>query len=167
MVKHAEITVSEKVTIHVLIVLIGLSIQIELWYWLTFFSSCLISIALKYIFPNDRIFYPLSKEKKIIFTYTETGFYTENNKHINWSSVNRVIAYKEDLITVDCIHVNIELENDISFTVHEDLSMYNEFIEQLEENIEIKPTWFQEVAFPAFERNETVIYEKSKISFSQ
>lgn len=106
------------------------------------------------------------KEPVNPFFYHENGF-NLNDQHINWNEIRKVTAYKEDLITVDCIHVNIELENDISFTVHEDLSMYNEFIEQLEENIEIKPAWFQEVAFPAFERNETVIYEKSKISFSQ
>ncbi|KGO82032.1 hypothetical protein [Flavobacterium beibuense] len=109
----------------------------------------------------------LYKEDLGIFTYTETGFDLENNKHVNWNDITKVTSYKEDLIAIDCIYISIELEADEVFRINEETPGYYQFMLKLEENIEIKPTWFQEVAFPAFERNETVIYEKSKISFNQ
>ncbi|WP_330442910.1 hypothetical protein [Flavobacterium sp. C4GT6] len=99
-------------------------------------------------------------------SYHESGF-NLNDQHIKWNEIRKVTAYKEDLITVDCIHVNIEMENNIAFTLHEDLSIYNEFMKKLQDNVQISLAWFQNVAFPAFGRNEAVIYDKSKISFSQ
>jgi|SRR5690606_20240437 len=106
------------------------------------------------------------KEPINSFSYYESGF-NLNEKHINWDDIRRITVHKEDLITVDCIYVNIELETDDFFRIHEDLPEYDEFMKKLQDNVQISPAWFQYVAFPAFERNETVIYDKSKISFSQ
>ncbi|QEE51318.1 hypothetical protein FUA48_17615 [Flavobacterium alkalisoli] len=100
------------------------------------------------------------------FSYHESGF-SFNEEHINWNDIRRVIAFKEDLITVDCIYITIELETDEYFSIHEDTPWYDEFMKKLEENIQISQTWFSDVAFPPFERNETVIYDKSKITFNQ
>ena len=100
------------------------------------------------------------------FSYHESGF-SINEKHVYWNDISKIVAYKEDLVAIDRICIRIELETNIAFTAHEDLDGYNEFIQKLEENVEIRPAWFLDVAFPAFERNETVIYEKSKISFNQ
>lgn len=100
------------------------------------------------------------------FSYHDSGF-NLNEKHINWDDIRRIIVHKEDLITVDCIYVNIELETDEVFRINEETPGYYQFMLKLEEKIQISPTWFPDVAFLAFERNETVIYDKSKISFSQ
>lgn len=173
--KYAKATLEQKIALCVLVAFIIICIYTKLWYGVIFFCFCLSCYFLKYIFPNSRIHNPLSDEENLrlykedfgIFTYTETGFDLENDKHVNWNDIRKVTIYKEDLIAIDCIYVSIELETDEVFRINEETPGYYQFMLKLEEKIQISPTWFPDVAFPAFERNETVIYEKSKISFSQ
>ena len=99
-----------------------------------------------------------------IFNYNEFGFelfVDEKLTKINWDEINKLTAYKIDLITIDEISLFVEAENGKQFEINESLKGWNRFNQKLVEKFpSINKTWQEEIVYPAFERKETVLYNR-------
>ena len=79
---------------------------------------------------------------------------------IRWTDVQEIVAYKLDLMAVDCICLGFRTQDEADYyeVVEEDRG-YKELASELERVFpEIRNDWFQKVAFPAFETNWTTIW---------
>jgi len=88
---------------------------------------------------------------------------SEEAVSIPWNKISRILVFKRDLFTVDCICLLIATEDGPAYELNEEMKGWRSFIEALPEHIPgCKPwtDWFQSVAFPAFATNETEIYLK-------
>lgn len=100
------------------------------------------------------------------FQYDVEGFtinYKDFSKRVNWDEITKLIAYKRDQITVDRIELEIVF-GDKAFMISEDLPGWYQFVIKTKE---IYPTipkdWDVKINQPAFDKNVTTIYDKSKI----
>jgi len=81
-----------------------------------------------------------------------------------WSDVKQIITYKHDLFSTDEIRVGFlaATEADSWLEISEEWSGFKEAIARMEELFPSIPgDWFWEVAVPAFDRKETVLWEDS------
>jgi hypothetical protein len=119
---------------------------------------------------------PPPKEYPCAILFDSTGFVVKQmvgNDHppikLRWSDVRRVVAFKRDELTVDRICVCIEDKNGKELELNEDLADWLTFLESLPDHLPAcKPfsVWFQEVAFPAFATNQTILFESGDRSRS-
>jgi hypothetical protein len=73
--------------------------------------------------------------------------------------VTRLIAYKLDLLTSDCICLRIERRNEDEVTVHEEMPGFSELFTVLAVSFPgLDREWYFKVMSPAFRRNETTIW---------
>jgi hypothetical protein len=82
---------------------------------------------------------------------------------IFWEDVVRVVAFKRDCFTVDCICMSITTLDGTTAEVNEEMEGWSDLTEALPHYLCGSRTvgeWFSRVAFPAFALNETVIFEK-------
>lgn len=83
-----------------------------------------------------------------------------NVKHqIAWDEIEKIIAYKIDLFTVDEICIDIIIGSTV-YTISEEFHNWGAFLKAIEDRLPSKKNWFPEVAHPAFKRNETMLFEK-------
>ena len=83
---------------------------------------------------------------------------------IAWSDIVRVVAFKRDLLTVDCICLAIATTDGTTTEVNEEMEGWEAFTGGLPKHLPGSKDWtecFSEVAFPAFATNETVIFERN------
>lgn len=94
---------------------------------------------------------------------TEIGFCLQIDKKtdkVEWEKISKITAYKIDLFTIDQIRFDIQHANQ-TVTATEYFQGWEDFLEKLYENLpEIDREWFQKVAHPTFETNETEIYSR-------
>jgi hypothetical protein len=84
---------------------------------------------------------------------------------MKWTDVQRVIAFKEDWLTVDCICLAFVDRDDHAIQVHEEMKGWQELVEALPESLPgCKPwsEWFTEVSFPAFATNLIQLFDRGK-----
>ena len=83
-------------------------------------------------------------------------------KEIKWNQIKEILAYKRDLFAVDLICLGFHLSDDANlYEVHEEMLGYKNLVETIESRFEVNPKdWWTKVAFPAFETNATVIWQK-------
>jgi hypothetical protein len=82
---------------------------------------------------------------------------------IAWSDVVRVVAFKRDWLTVDCICLVIATIGETAIEVNEEMEGWEALTDALPKYLPGSKLWrecFFQVAFPAFATNETVIFEK-------
>ena len=82
-------------------------------------------------------------------------------KEVRWDEVERAYAYKEDLITTDCICIGFEVGSDGGLCVHEEMKGWRAMLDRLPSLLSgVRPyeDWFDDVAFPAFAQNLITIY---------
>lgn len=82
---------------------------------------------------------------------------------IAWSEVVRVVAFKRDLFTVDCICLAFATADGMTTEVNEEMEKWEALTEALPKHLPGSKLWsecFSQVAFPAFATNETVIFER-------
>ena len=81
---------------------------------------------------------------------------------VSWAKVSRVTAYKVDLITTDCVCVLFEQSPEVGpIQISEAWAGFGELSDELRRRLpSIGSDWHQTVALPAFERNETTLYER-------
>jgi hypothetical protein len=82
---------------------------------------------------------------------------------IAWSDIVRVVAFKLDLLTVDCICLEIATADGTTTEVNEEMEGWEALTDALPKHLPGGKVWFEcfsEVAFPAFATNETVIFER-------
>lgn len=84
-----------------------------------------------------------------------------NVKHqIAWDEIEKIIAYKIDIFTVDEFCIDIIIGSTV-YTISEEFHNWDAFVKVIKDMLPSKKDWFSEVAHPAFKRNETVLFEKS------
>lgn len=148
------------------------------WFGAIFFGCGTIILLYKYFNPKNKVLRWNSKEAKELrekdfhyfynskgdFEFYDWGFYRliDNQEFIvYWDEIQRITAYKEDIYTFDEIHLVFDTKENIQLTVNESLEGWHQLLLHLNTAIpKIDPNWLMKIATPAFERNETVIYNK-------
>ncbi len=150
------------------------------WIILVFFGIGTILLLLKYFNPNSK-FLPKQKDayKKLsneefmelynsngIFTYNASGFELPINHkqtEIKWQEIDKVTAYKIDLLSTDEIRLFVQAENGKQFEISESTKGWFQFVEKIKEKFpNISKTWEIDITNPAFERKETELYNRNK-----
>jgi hypothetical protein len=83
---------------------------------------------------------------------------------IAWSDVVRVVAFKRDWLTVDCISLAIATTDGTTTEVNEEMEGWEALTDALPKHLPGSKLWsesFSQVAFPAFATNETVIFDRT------
>ncbi|MFO0812521.1 MAG: hypothetical protein U0796_04850 [Gemmatales bacterium] len=83
---------------------------------------------------------------------------------VAWSNIVRVVAFKRDLFTVDCICLAFAMADGMTTEVNEEMEGWEALAEALPEYLPGSKIWsecFSQVAFPAFATNETVMFERA------
>ena len=98
----------------------------------------------------------------------DDGFHLYSGKTFKggvlWRKVDKIAVFKEDLITYDmvCMEFILRAKNEV-FEVNDEVEGFWEMVKRVKE---VLPTsqqdWEAVVIKPAFARNPTVIYERSK-----
>lgn len=96
---------------------------------------------------------------------TEEGFivyYNEEITEFQWSKIEKLTGFKDDRFTVDDISIKIESDNRTSFASEEFEGWRNFMNKMLDEFPQIDKNWEGIIAKPAFERNETELFNRNK-----
>ena len=103
---------------------------------------------------------------------TDVGFqwFTEKGKRrhestIRWTDVISVTTFKRDMFAYDLICIKIEARDQEAVEFDEEDVNWQEFVSVLPLRLPgCRPwgDWFHEVAFPAFQQNETSLYRNEK-----
>ncbi len=97
------------------------------------------------------------------FIYEADGFrypFKERDEKLNWSAIERIVAYKEDWMTVDEICLDI-LSGGWTITFSESLPGWYQLLIKLKQVFPAIPeNWDGEIIQPAFATNYTVLYER-------
>ncbi len=96
---------------------------------------------------------------------TENGFlinYDEEITEFQWSEIEKLTGFKVDRLTVDNICLKVESNNKTAFATEEFNGWRNFINKMLNEFPRIDKNWEGIIAKPAFERNETELYNRNK-----
>ena len=113
------------------------------------------------------MFWKKGKTKNIKGTIelNSNGFKVTHNNGVSlveWNLIDKIIAYKVDLITIDEICFEIEY-SDKSLLITEECAGWRIFLEELLQNFPaIDKEWEEKIVKPPFERNETELYNRNK-----
>jgi hypothetical protein len=98
-----------------------------------------------------------------IFTYYDELFDVRidgETKTFYWDKITSIIAYKVDQITVDSIIIEVYADG-TAIRMEDQMAGSMKFMETAANKLEnFREDWYMVVAFPAFETNLTIIYEK-------
>ncbi len=80
--------------------------------------------------------------------------------HVRWNELERIQAYKVDLLTTDCICLLFEFrDGKAPIQVSEEWQGFVELFTPMSARFpSISPNWYLEVMAPAFERKQTILY---------
>ena len=134
--------------------------------WLNFIIFGTIGILILTII-SCLIFLKKGKKKKRIekIELTENGFqvnYDEEITQFQWSEIEKLTGFKVDRFTTDDICLKIESNNKTAFATEEFQGWRNFMNKMLNEFPQIDKNWEGIIAKPAFERNETELYNRNK-----
>jgi hypothetical protein len=98
------------------------------------------------------------------FTYEADGFIFEfksGQQKIKWTDIERLIAYKQDLLTTDEICLDI-VYNNWQTTITEETPGWYQFIEKTKIIFSTIPkNWDSEIVHPAFATNLSILYQRA------
>lgn len=98
------------------------------------------------------------------FIYEEDGFilqFKSERQKIKWTDIERLIAYKADLLTTDEICIDIVFNN-FQVTITEETPGWYQFIEKTKLVFPgISKNWDSEIVYPAFVTNLTILYQRA------
>lgn len=98
-----------------------------------------------------------------IFTYYDELFDVRidgETKTFYWDKITSIIAYKVDLLTVDSVVIEVYADS-LAIKMNDQMAGSMKFMETAADKLEnFREDWYMVVAFPAFETNLTIIYEK-------
>lgn len=98
-----------------------------------------------------------------IFKYRDDGFtvaFPEGFLSVSWSEIKYIYAYKIDLFTIDCIVIEIHL-NEKTFEITEETEGYMKFMDMAAFRLpNFNKNWYEAVIAPAFKANQTLVYER-------
>jgi hypothetical protein len=98
-----------------------------------------------------------------VFCYNENGFEVELDTvlySIKWTDIERLQAYKADLMTTDEICMDITFNNQWIMITEETPGWY-QFIDRMKASLAVNENWEKEVLKSPFEYDLTTIYERS------
>ncbi|MHA4807334.1 hypothetical protein ACX0G9_04485 [Flavitalea flava] len=99
------------------------------------------------------------------FTYEEDGFtfsFKDDPQKMLWAEIERLIAYKVDLMAVDEICMDI-FWNGWQTTITEETPGWYQFVERTKVVFpDIPKNWDGEIMHPPFARNEMLLYQRNK-----
>jgi hypothetical protein len=111
-----------------------------------------------------------SREYHLEISFDSTGFSLKSPKDpgkkldaISWSKIERVTAFKRDLITTDCICLLFALADGRCVELNEEMKGWPELVESMTNCLPgCKPLsdWIFDVASPAFATNLTEVYSR-------
>ena len=84
---------------------------------------------------------------------------------VSWQDVIRVQAFKRDLYAVDLICTELILRDDRALEINEEMDGWDSLVQKLPEYLpgcKKFHEWFMDVAIPAFETNETTLYQRDE-----
>lgn len=97
------------------------------------------------------------------FNYEDDGFiiqFKSKQQKIKWDEIERLIAYKKDLLTVDVVCLKI-FYNNCQTTITEEIPGWHQFVEKLRFVFpNIPDNWYSEIVQPAFVTNLTILYQR-------
>lgn len=106
-----------------------------------------------------------------IFAYIDEGFVInlkEAQYSIPWVNVQAIFGYKEDLVTMDEICLDIFCDNNISFKITEETPGWCVFLEKIGVHFpSIKKGWSLEITLTPFARNLMLVYERENRALSR
>ena len=85
---------------------------------------------------------------------------------IKWQGVTKIVAFKRDLFGIDLICLLIATEAS-PLEINEQSHGWKEFLEAAQQNLPGMisfETWFPQVAFPAFELNPTILFDRGEVA---
>lgn len=98
------------------------------------------------------------------FIYDDDGFifqFKSEQQKIKWTDIERLVAYKQDLLTTDEICVDI-IYNNWQTTITEETRGWYQFIEKTKLIFpSIPKNWDSEIVHPPFETNLTILYQRA------
>ena len=114
---------------------------------------------------------PNPRDYRYAINFDSSGFTVidlRNSSHepaaMRWRDISRVTAFKRDLFTVDCICLLFARPDGSEVELDEEMEGWKRFLESLPQHLPgCKPLseWIRAVAFPAFETNPTLIYDRA------
>ena len=106
-----------------------------------------------------------SKQKEQKLYLLKNGFEINdgtNISNIKWDEIEKIDAFKRDLITEDqiCLEINV---NNKQFYCSQDFDGWIEFEKELQIQLtELDKNWFSKVSQPPFEESRVTIFPKSE-----
>jgi hypothetical protein len=152
------------------IIAVMLFSPIKNWWVFSLFCLMFAYTILKYVTPHLKIFKSDVRKPAVDFLNSYGPFEYTTDRFINlndrgssfyWDEINRIVAYKVDLLAVDSICLLIEREKGKAFMINEEDEGWYQFILAIQKRFSIDEGWLAKVAHPPFARNETILYEKA------
>lgn len=114
------------------------------------------------------MFLPISSQRALANLHLDpNGFRYEGwggAVDVGFDQIERVEAYKRDLITEDQVAMDIWLDRTAStsgpVTINEDMQGFDAVVEGMERMRGFDPDWREKVMRPAFAKNRTVVYDR-------
>ena len=98
------------------------------------------------------------------FIYEDDGFifpFKSERQKFKWTDIERLIAYKLDLMTTDEMCLDI-VYNNWQTTITEETPGWYQFIEKTKLAFpNIPKNWDSEIVYPAFAKNLTILYQRA------
>lgn len=157
---------------------------VHYWSGLAFFGLCALVATYPLLDPKKKLlFYGIPAYRAHLasefeawqanpgdITYFAGGFRihsTTGEQVVVWGDLRAVFTYKRDLYTTDEICLDLFLPENNLFTITEETAGWHIFVQALEANLSIPPSWVVEVSVPAFETKLTLLYEQKHRSFAE
>lgn len=157
----------------------GKSSSFAFWGTILFFGSGGVFFLVRLLNPKNVFVTPDTKlgeelladqfrreyENLGLFTYTEHGFGLEADKRLkayNWSDIETIFGFKEDLYSIDEVCMDIFTNDKASLRLTESTPGWYQFQERLSQNIHAIPKdWIAEIDLPAFETKLTLLFDRN------
>ena len=98
------------------------------------------------------------------FTYEEDGFIFQSSsgeQKVKWADIERLIAYKKDLVTIDEICLDI-IYNNREITLTEETAGWYQFLQKIRLVFpSILENWDRDITNPAFATNLRILYQRA------
>ena len=82
---------------------------------------------------------------------------------VSWDAIQRVEAFKRDLVTTDLICITVSNKRE-SIELNEEMAGWAEFIEEMENRLPIiapRKEWYERVMKPAFAKNHEILFKNT------
>jgi len=97
----------------------------------------------------------------VLLRHSYGGRRPEGTESWAWLDVQGIVGFKRDLITTDLICWLIQLRDGRAYELHEEARGWDSLTAAAPESLPgLSKTWWSDVALPAFQLSETVVYER-------